>query len=464
MVATWLPSGEFIGGLYDAQPIYSRYINYDIDIPLSHWQKGAEVVPPGAQLRHAQLQEYLNLYNGEIEKYFEQPLEVKVNYWITFTTRLINFLLQFQPEFDFDYSDVVSERFVKQLRHALPNMITDIVRFGSCTVNIVNGPNGAEFTAPIPINWYPAGDEGDAFIIPGDNKDVPHLVYIHEPDGVITMARYQNDAGKLGKRMGSETETFGNRAAWDILRERTLGRVSPMFSIPSEPNMGEWGRSLYFDATSMALELNRILSTNSHNLEEHGDPAWVLQSESAPGYQPQDAGLQDREIYAAQYEARRLGSLRRSPVIKLPAGYAAEYMTPQVHVEQSFQQYNKVMETMFAVTHLPLNLMGVDGTITIPMSGRALRFQFVDTDSYTDRTQTLMKDGIEKAFGVAAIYNGAGATQVGALLDNIEIVWENIFDKMAEPTQGIDAGLEAPQVQAGIVPPPPPVETQEGNE
>ena len=132
--------------------------------------------------------------------------------------------------------------------------------------------------APQPIYWYPA-DRGAEVLAVKRQKEIE--LYINEPPGVMVYERWSNEDddaqstsgdGSLGALREQSMERLGSEAGWNIIQEFSTGRATPLINVPRRPATGSWGRSLYLDITSLAIELNRRVSQNSMILTEHGWP------------------------------------------------------------------------------------------------------------------------------------------------------------------------------------------------
>ena len=429
---------------------YSDYVNYDIPVPLEYWRQGNNAIPDDARERVRQLEVYWDLYQGEYGAYFPAPLSAKMNYHFMLAERLANFLMQYPPEFNFDYADMVSERFIQQLNKELPNVLIDLVRFGIGLFNVVNTERGAEVQAPLPIHWFPIDGDSDCLLIVPAEKDEPYTLFVHFMNGELEIRQYENDAGKLGKRLRNTiSERFGNEAAWNALAEVSIGRIGPIIPVALEPTAGDWGRSQYFDVTALIFELNRRLSGNSEILTEHGNPRLKVIPNEVPAHRGQ--GLDDSTLIKTYTEQTRLDSLRKSNVMLVPRGYTdVDYLFWPGTLDDHFHQFDKVQEQMFALTHLPLSLLNVDGSMTIPASGRALRFQFIDTHTHVQKVQTQLINRLKQAILTGAIYNGA--VNVADMAGRIDITWRNIFDEIDESgVVEMSAGDDAEVVPDGEV-------------
>ena len=420
-----------------ADKSYEDVVDYEVQVPLDYWEEGADIVPTQAANRVRQLNTYIDLYNGVYDKYFEEPLIYKYNLHKKICNRLVNFLMQYPPEMNFDYADVLSERFIQQLIQEIPNLINDMVRFGTGLLNVENGNYGAEVKCPLPIYWYPA-NEADAYLIPSTDKDNPHTLYINHNDGSVEIREYEYRAGKLGKRIGSTNEQFGDDESWAIIGEKNLGRISPMVNVATEPNTGDWGMSLYYDITGLVFEINRRFSGNSGILTNHGNPLLIFFPNDTPtGVSNKNKRLSgataDKAVLELRSEAIRLDTLRKTPVGVLPRGYEdLRYVESDGDLDDHFHQIDKVSEALYGLTHLPLTLLGLDGSTSIPASGTALRLQFMDTHSYIQKMQGVIIKSIKKALMIGALYNGIASSQLASFSDRIDIKWKNVFDETDE--------------------------------
>ena len=424
---------------------YREAVPYDIQIPLEYWKTGNRAIPQDTLPRVNQLEEYLALYNAEYDQYFYNPLVVVVPYHFMIAERLINFLMQYPPEFNFDWDGIVSDRFMQQLNKELPNVLIDLVRFGTGLFNVVNTEFGAEVQAPLPIHWFPIDDSSDVLLIVPNNENDPYTLHIHYQNGQYEMREYEQNAGMLGKRLrGGLSEQFGNEQAWSELREVSLGRVSPIIPVALEPTDGDWGRSQYFDMTSLSLELIRRLTANSEILNEHGNPR--IKVIPNDGVDPNSYRTDDDDDLLEVYtEQTRLDSLRQSNVVIIPHGYAdMDYLFWDGTLDDHFMQFDKTQEQMFAITHLPLTIMGLDGSVTIPASGRALRFQFIDPHTHIQKVQTQAINALKQVILTGAIYNAN--LDIRSISDRIDITWRNVFDEIdesgvVEMSEGDDAEI-----------------------
>lgn len=439
----------------DLQPsvrtsFYNTYVDYETYIPLEYWKQGADEIPDEAFYRIKQLETYDRLYQGEIDGYFQSPLVVKMNYWYMVAERMNNFLMQYPPEFNFDWADMVSDRFIQQLNKQLPNVIIDLVRFGTGLFNVVNTEKGAEVQTVVPIYWYPVDDVADVLVVMPNDKDIPYTLYVHFMNGEVEIREYENDAGKLGKRIrGTVSERFGNAATWSALEDVSIDRVGPIIPVSIEPSAGDWGRSSYFDITSLALELNRRLSGNSEILTDHGNPRLkVLPDALQPAVRPENI---ERELLKTVTEQTRLDTLRKTTTMLIPRGYSdIEYLFWQGTLDDHFMQFDKTQEQMFSLTHLPLALMSIEGRVSVPASGRALRFQYMDPHAHIQKIQAQIINKLKQTILTGAIYNGAGASAVTQFADRIDIKWKNVFDEIDESgVVELDEGDDAEVIDDG---------------
>ena len=416
---------------------YNDVVNYERYTPLSYWQKGADIIPSDTHQRVNQLKTYLSLYNGQYDRYFQDPLDTQIDMHYLFVDRLVNFLWQYPPELNFDWSDMVSDRFIQTLNIELKNSVIDLLRYGTGLVNVVNGRYGAEVQAPMPIYWFPANDIEDALLVPGYDGEGPHIVYKHGANGEWSRTEYHNDAGKLGRVLSSETETFGTPAAWDVIGMNSLGRASPMINFSLEPNTGEWGQSLYFTATPPALEAIRRFNGNSSTLTTHGNPREVYLPSEFPGDIKKGQGNQiegQRAQMQIYYEVSQLETNRRSPVQILSRKYAdVKYLYWEGSLEDHREQLNFALTMAFGMAYMPLSLVNLDGQLTIPtISGRALRFLYAPTHTRINNIQGIVKPVIKHVLLTAAAYNGHSAQAIQRFADRIVVDWPNIFEELDE--------------------------------
>lgn len=447
---TWTPKGA-ITETYDARREiprdYNTRVNYEVYVPLDYWKEGAEVIPIDTAARVNQLKVYQRLYDGDYDAYFQDPLDAQIDMHFLFADRLVNFLWQYPPELNFDWSDMVSDRFVQTLNRELKNSVMDLSIFGTGLVNVVNGRYGVEVQSPKPIYFYPASELEDAFVVPApeDDKDVPHVVYKHGANGEWSRSEYENDGGKLGKLIKTDSEVFGSPQAWDVIGMNTLGRPSPMLNFSLEPNTGDWGQSLYFTATSPALEALRRFNGNSAILTSHGNPREVYIPSDRPGDTARKQGErrdQSKALQEVRYELNQLETQRRSPVQILGRQYERiDLLQWMGDLRDHFEQLNFALTMAFGMAYIPLSLVNLDGELRVGnLSGRALRFLYASANTRINNLQDIVKPNIKRAFLVAATMNGASADAVQSFADRIVIDWPNIFDKLDEGAETMVMG------------------------
>ena len=448
-VLTWTPKGAITVDFSNRKEVprdYNTRVNYEVDVPLSYWAQGADLVPKETAARVNQLKVYQKLYDGYYDEYFQDPLDAQIDMHFLFADRLVNFLWQYPPELNFDWSDMVSDRFVQTLNRELKNAVNDALIFGTGLINIVNGRYGLEVQVPKPIYFFPASETEDAFVVPGAEKEVPHVVYEHGENGEWKRTEYENEAGKLGRVLSSESEVFGSPEAWDVIGLNTLGRPSPMLSFSLEPNTGEWGQSLYYTATSPALEAIRRFNGNSAVLTQHGNPREIYVPSERPiqtGQLRSDGKPRDQKaMMEIRYELNQLETQRRSPVQILGRQYdRVELLQWEGDLEDHREQLNFAMTMAFGMAYLPLSLVNLDGQLTVgDLSGRALRFLYAPTNTRINNLQDIVKPNIKRAFLVAAAMNGASPDAIQSFADRIEIEWPNIFDKLDEGAESMVMG------------------------
>ena len=73
------------------------------------------------------------------------------------------------------------------------------------------------------------------------------------------------------------------------------------------------------------------------------------------------------------------------------------------------------------------------GVETNTPSGRALFIQYARTIFYTKQLQTSLIATLRKVILIAALYNGANASQLQSMADSIEIEWQNAVEEILEP-------------------------------
>lgn len=445
-IPTWSPKGAITLDFGQRKTIprdYCERINYENLVPLDFWKPGAELVPANTAARVNQLKVYQRLYDGQYDAYFQDPLDTQIDMHYLFADRLVNFLWQYPPELNFEWADMVSDRFVQTLNRELKNAVLDVTIFGTGLLNVVNGRYGVEVQAPKPIYFYPASDTEDAFVVPGSNREEPHVVYQHGEGGEWSRTEYANDGGKLGEVVRSESETFGEAGSWDVIGLNTLGRPSPMINFSMEPNTGDWGQSLYFTTTSPALEAIRRFSGNSAILTAHGNPREVYVHRDRPGStQRSSGGDQAKALMEVRYEVNQLETQRRSPVQILDRRYERiDVMQGKGDLRYHNEQLNFALTMAFGMAYLPLSLVNLDGQLTVGhLSGRALRFLYAPTNTRINNLQDIVKPNIKRALLVAAAMNGASPAALQGFADRMVVDWPNIFDKLDEGAETMVMG------------------------
>ena len=259
-----------------------------------------------------------------------------------------------------------------------------------------------------PIYWYPADEQASVLVIMPANDKQPYELIIDNGDGDVEYVVYENSGGTLGSILQSDQVVVGNEADWDIIAEANLGRVESFVNVPAMPSSGDWGYTPYRDVTSLIFEINRRMSYNSDTLTSHGNPILMIKREAVSGNQAgqgvhfgdemQQLRGENADQYLLEIQSMRtrLDTLVESPVTILPPGYELKAMDANANMEWHFTQLDKSKEALYGATHLPLSLMGLDGSVKLPASGKALKFQFLDPHSFIQGVQANVVKSLKK--------------------------------------------------------------------
>ena len=465
-------------------------INYEIEIPLDYWKQHASIIPDDVNRRVNQLKHFLKLYQGDYSDYDSDGFPVTVNMHRLSANVMADTLAAFPPVFkmsgtgtpatppeapdalpappepsEADDELEMSPRFMQTLQDALYCAIVDHIRFGCGLLMVQGGDYGAEVVAPQPIYWYPADRGADVLAV---KKPKEIELYINEPPGVLVYERWSNvdddtqstsGAGSLGRLLGSEMETLGDEAGWDVVQEYSVGRATPLINIPRRPATGDWGRSLYLDITSLTMELNRRLGQNSSILTEHGWPREVL----LPNTDEQlnrsydalidgaDQGKDEREVDIDWVTQQiRLGRWRKSTIGVLSSRYRdIKYLQWTGRLNDHFNQIDEIKMQLYVQSHVPPALYG-DGMTNFPAAGVALEKQYIRLHLYVMQLQATFINALRKAVLIGAMYEGKGAGELRALAEGLVIEWPNIFDEGDQRNElRLDENVEAEEMVTG---------------
>ena len=408
---------------------WQNEVDYEIDIPLEYWQTGAELVPAEARDRFNQLNDFLSLFNGEYQKFgFNRPFYQ--NYFSITAMFIADTLMSYPPVIEGFDENFISPRFIQMLQEATHCVLADMIRFGTGLFQIVDSEVEAEVLTPLPIMWYPASDEADVLVNMLTENEIE--LYTNDKDGSVEYQRYRLEGSRLKEEIENNFNQLGSEAEWNVIQEAGLGRIGSIVPVQRRPSTGDWGRSLYRDITQTSLEINRRFEQCADILVEHGNPILLLiPTVGTPQYS--DPASAEQVSLTIATEKQRFDVFRSSPVAALPQGYMdAKYLMWEGMLTDHYNMIDELQKQLFASTNIPAALYGL-GVETNTPSGRALFIQYARTIFYTKQLQTSLIATLRKVILIAALYNGANASQLQTMADSIEIEWQNAVEQILEP-------------------------------
>lgn len=426
-------------------PFASRYrdyaieYNYEVPVGIDTWERGALLAPRHTSGRINQMLGFQRLFVGDYSSYFPD-LTVEMNYHKDVAVFWSSLLMQYPPVLNESAQDMVSPRFWQSLVRALEDVIIDMIRFGTGLVQVVDGQYGAECLAPKPIYWMPDDEGHSALLEPSPIPGGDVTVWLSFADGSWGREVFKREGEQLGERIEADGGSWASADEWSRIGEAHLGRVGTLLNTALSPSTGDWGRSLYRDMTSMALEINRQLTQNSQVMVKHGKPRKIAVPQEGSFISPQITGgaRADDSLLDHQTISDSLGEWWDEDLVALPGGIADLH---DAYFEGSFDAaqfvIEKSQELLFAVTKIPEVWFKSGESGIIPSSGRALEFQFRPTYVQTQHLQGLLSDTLSKALYAAVLIEGGGESDLDELdgLARSEeglFEWKNVFDQEDE--------------------------------
>lgn len=439
-------------------------IDYELYVPTSYWEKGAQIVPEIARPRVNQMELFYKLYKGDYRD-FVRATEIRSNYHKLTTSFVHALMLMFPPEITLNGQEdlPVSGRFVQQLIRALKLVISDMVRFGTGLLRVYPGRWGSEVRAHMPVYWYPTDEMSDTLAVSSQG----YVELWHDTEeGNVTYELWRvpdfpvgQNADRKGTQLGDletrEVEQYGDEAQWDIIQSLTLGRPGLIIPIASDVPAGDWGESIYPELSTLAFEVTHRLTQNKGTLDDHGNPILALEPGEI-GRQMQGVLTQEDialgedgagQDFGIKLAADHLNRWRSRRVTGWPAGYiGGDYLQWTGNLNDHFAQILKCEELLFAATRLPAAFFNI-GPGGLPPSGVAMIKQFIRTEAYIRALIAEIRPAITRAVLVGSMLNGSPPDELQAIYDGLEITWDTVFDLPQTQTVEEDP---APEVDAEV--------------
>ncbi len=424
-----------LDGLTHAEAEWDKRVDYEIDVPLDYWQAGADLIPSQAQSRVAQLKRFQTLFDGD---YGYKP--VKINYHQMTAQFLADLLMSMPPRLvrlqdgqptQAPYeSDFITPRFVQMAHESLYNVLVDMIRFGTGLFHLMEGEWGAEVSAPMPVYWYPADSKADVLAtMQGEDRVVLDYSYA---DGQTRQQVWSVTGMKLDRLVEEESVMpIGSAAHWDIIQRSGIGRAGSIIPVQRRPSTGDWGRSLYRDITSLALDINRRFSAITMILN-HDRPRLKLipaMDNERTGDVADDPSQSDESLLRSKTRQLRLEEWAQAEVLTPPVYFDdIQTLERQGTLQDHFTHIEEDTKQMFAATNIPAALYGI-GIEKHAISGKAVKEQYKRTYVYALSAQTTTLPRYKKLMMAAASLEGASTADLQQMNDEMGVVWPNPFDQ-----------------------------------
>lgn len=415
---------------------WNEHINFEIYTPLSHWGKGATLMPSPANVRVARLLEYKAFFDGAYP--LDYPKPIQFNWHRTSAT----FFADMMTSVDIEINSASSERFKESLRRAAYDAIIDMIRFGTALIRIQRDELGfAEAVCVEPIFWFPYGPNDDVLIEYSEEMPEINMYIDYHSNGIAQVEHrvYRNDKLTLGNQIRSQTFPVGTEAQWRSINEQTYGRMGMIVPFLRSPVTGDWGSSLYPEITSQAVAYSEQLTADAIALDDFRKAPWAgIPAEGA--VMPSDDG-DKKSTYSAIREKAEQDELDRwaneyKKVKRLPLGYSDVVpMQPNLEIGQSVMYADLLSTNLTAASSLPARLFGIAPNTPLA-TGEAIKWEYAKPRIAVHALTERMVDGLKAC-------DLRGCMLESKALES-EVIWPNFFDEMIASSGDSNASRPSP--------------------
>ena len=398
-------------------------IDYEARAKLGDWRQGEPIVPDRMEVRArvAQLQLFRALFQGDYSDVMK-PAEVKSNYLEEDPTYMSKLLMNRPPEFK-DSNIPLSNRFLNSLLDVLPNVIIDIVRYGTGLILITEGEYGLECQAPQPIYWFPVDDKASVLFTGVGTETLEQLT--DYGDGRWDAISYTQEEGNA-EIIGSIESSESNKSiipAVSAIGAETIGRAGSIIPIQRPPTTGDWGRSLYLSIGTISIVINKVYNDIDEILQKGkpvATPVFLDPMRPNEDFEGEDRGILIQEIKTGYDEGQRL------KIYLPPKGVQKlEYMYWDGTIREQLSFIAMLEEQLSNLSYVNRNEQ-IGGAMA--ESGMALNIRQTRTRADVQQFQAQVARSIRKAILMGMAYSGQSQESILSFNETFKLVWPNIFD------------------------------------
>ena len=390
---------------------YKNDIAWDVVVPVDYWKDGAPYPPEGTHERNNALDLYYNLYHGVgvVEK-------VQNNYY----QRVSDFYADLYASFPPVVEGIADEQFAKYVNLTLTKAAASIGRNQSTYGVVILRPALNRQGQPIiqsldPRHFYPT-DEDDTDVYVQFSRDLgegPTLIHIQlmDRDGSVIYTHAYNQ-GTIGAFQYDSDVIDGTGERNCIVAPRG-----------GDDDNSDWGISMFDSIISIMTELNRRHSQNSGIFDIHSNPIFLYKNKEQANpdiYTDDNISMYNQSMA----EDIILANKRGVPVQTLPSNKeSAEYVSYDPQMQGVQAHIDKLEDAAGASVGLPAFIDGSDRSILA--SGTAMKRAYVKPYVKMHAAQNMLLPRLRDLVEVLGYL-------ANVTIGDIEIVWDNPFDRLDE--------------------------------